>query len=205
MMELRGPYANRLISIAPHQIVVVRHPSRSPLCLGTSLRQRSHSDPMIRIPIWQTSMANVRPCRSPTMNRRGHLTSGIPFLSPPNHTGGLGIFFPSGTQRSGTIRERPMPLLTLNLSSLLLLAHLLSSLLLFVFSLFSFTSFPLRRRICRPSVIACSVEDRRRQILREFSCKYTLKRSFSSFRGHLLPIGSVIPLFFAFSLHRSSS
>jgi len=98
-----------------------------------------------------------------------------------------------------------MPLLTLNQSSLFLLAHLLSSLLLFVFSLFSFTYFPLRRGICRPSVIACRVEDRRRQILREFSCKYTLKRSFSSFRGHLLPIGSVIFLRFAFPLHRSSS
>ena len=98
-----------------------------------------------------------------------------------------------------------MPLLTLNQSSLLLLAHLLSSHLLFVLSLFSFTCFPLRRGIYHPSVIDCSMKDRRGQILGEFSCKYTLQRSFPSFRGHLLPLNSVIFLFFAFSLRWSSS
>jgi len=64
---------------------------------------------------------------------------------------------PSGPQSSGTLRGKLTPILTLNLSSRLPSGGLLSSPLLFAFSLFSFASFLPRHWIYSLSVYTCRV------------------------------------------------
>ena len=143
------------------------------------MRTRWRCDPegMILTPTFPTLLANPHSHRQTAISGRSYGTPMILFPSPeigtspqPNYPECLNPL-PPVPQSPDTLPRQPAPILALlNQSTHLPLTSVLLSLPLFVFSVFSFTSF-LRHSIYSRSVNTCRVRGWHRRYLGSFRCK----------------------------------